>query len=86
MEKRTTSFPKTADLFLRNSICLNGYLHRYGIQHEWPDCVEEICDICGDRQFFRIVDGKIDTNEYISYHARQALPPFHPLYIHEYRK
>lgn len=81
--KSTTSFQRTADLF-SESYCLNGYLHRYIIQEQFTDGVIEMCQICKDRYFFKVVDGRIDNNEYLNKHGRQVLLPQHPLYKHEY--
>jgi hypothetical protein len=74
------------DDFWGYSECANNYLHRYEIIEESLDGVVEQCSLCGDKQFFKIIDGRIDTTNYLLYHARQALPPFHPLYKHEYQK
>jgi hypothetical protein len=69
---------RNKDTFLSKSECLNSYLHNYLIVKIWPDCLEEICEICGDRQFF-----KGDNLEYVDYHAKQMIFPQHPLYYHE---
>ena len=81
--KNTTSLAKTQDLF-SESYCLNGYLHRYKLAEQYTDGVVEMCEVCKDRYFFRVVDGRIDNNEYLSKHARQALMKQHPLFSHEY--
>jgi hypothetical protein len=70
--------------FWQNSECLNQYLHRFSIQEEYDDGVLEACEICGITKFFRIIEGKVDNVEYMSYHLRQALPPEHEYYDHEH--
>ncbi len=69
--------------FFRESQCLNQYLHRFSIKAEYPQGVKEVCEICGLSKFFRIIEGKVNNYEYMSYHVRQALPPFHPYFNHE---
>ena len=86
MTKNTTSSPKTEDSFWGQSECLNSYLHRFKIQDQFEDGVVEMCEICGQREFFKVVDGRVDNVNYLSFHARQALPPQHPRFIHEYGK
>lgn len=71
-------------LFL-DSECLNGYLHRFSIQQQYPEGVVEICEICKERRFFKVVDGRVNNVEYLGSHARQALLPQHPLFYHEYK-
>jgi len=76
---------KTArDAFWQNSKCVNSYLHRFSIKEEYPEGVKEVCEICGMSKFFRLIEGKLNNQEYMSYHIRQALPQFHPLYQREY--
>lgn len=70
----------TKDPFFQNSKCLNSYLHRFNIKEEYPEGVKEVCEICGMSKFFRVIDGKVSNAEYMSYHLKQALPPFHPYY------
>ncbi len=85
-EKSTTSSLRTRDLYLLDSECLNSWLHRYDITQEWEDCVEETCLICGDQQFFKVINGSIDNLAYLDRHARLVLLPSHPLYEREYPK
>jgi hypothetical protein len=68
------------------SECHNGFLHNYQIIRQSPGAVIEICEKCRDRQVFKINSGKHGNLHYLSYHLRQALPPFHRLYPHEYKK
>jgi len=70
--------------FYQNSQCLGSYLHRFNIVEEYTDGVLEVCEICKTKKFFKILDGKVDNQYYMSYHIRQALPPFHELYEHEF--
>lgn len=72
------------DDFWQNSMCEGEYLHRFRIVNEYPQGVLEICDICGMDKFFRIIEGKVNNYEYMSWHVRQALPDFHPYYFHEH--
>lgn len=69
--------------FLQNSECKGSYLHRFSIKEEYDQGVKEVCEICGMSKFFRLIDGKLNNAEYMSYHIRQSLPDFHPLYNHE---
>jgi len=70
--------------FWQESQCLNQYLHRFSIKEEYPQGVKEVCEICGMSKFFRILEDKVNNQEYMSYHVRQALPPFHPYYEREH--
>ncbi len=76
---------KLAHNFYQNSQCLNQYLHRFEIKEEYPEGVLEVCEICHTKKFFRIIDGKVDNVEYMSYHIRQSLPPYHPLFDREWK-
>lgn len=68
-----------------DSACLDVYLHRYVITKDWGEMVQEVCDICGDEQFFGIMpDGGSDNMTYLSYHLREALPRNHPQSKFEY--
>lgn len=69
---------------LKNSQCLNKYLHRFNIVEEHDGGVLEVCEICKKRMFFKLIDGKPDNQNYMNYHIRSALPPQHPLYFHEH--
>lgn len=70
--------------FWQNSQCFNSYLHRFSVKEEYPQGVMEECEICRMRKFFKIIDGKLNNIDYMSYHIRQALPQFHERYDHEY--
>lgn len=68
-----------------DSACIDTWMHRYEIKRDWGNCVMEVCDICGDEQYFEILSGgRCDNINYLSYHLRLALPPYHPLHMHEY--
>lgn len=63
------------------------WLHRYNIIAQWPECVMEVCELCGDEQYFVILpDGSSDNMRYISTHLREALPMNHPYSAHEYHE
>ena len=66
--------------FYQNSYCRNGYLHRFEIQEEYEEGVLEVCEVCHLRKFFKILDDKIDNEEYMSWHLKQVMPPDHPMY------
>lgn len=66
------------------SECGNGWLHRFNIKDQGFDYVQEICEICGQDEYFQIYNGRIDTINYGDLHMRQWLVPQHPLYYHEY--
>lgn len=70
--------------YWQNSYCRGGFLHRYEIVQEFPEGILEMCEICKDRKFFKLVNGQTDNLKYISYHIRQALPPTHKQFIKEY--
>lgn len=76
----------TEDTLFGESSCINSYLHRFNIKQAFAEGVVEICDICGQKEFFKIVNDRVDNINYLAYHARQALPPQNPLFIHEYPK
>ena len=82
--RNSTSSQRTNAFFLESE-CLNGYLHRYSIQEHYSEGVVEMCEICKNRKFFRVVDGRVNNVEYLGSHARQALLPQHPLFYHEYK-
>jgi len=67
-----------------NSRCKGIWLHRMSISRQWPDAVEERCEICGKAKVFKVFDGKADNLEYIAWHIRLALPRNHKLFSHEY--
>jgi hypothetical protein len=67
------------------SLCCDTWLHRYQIVAQYAECVMEVCEICGDEQYYQILpNGMSDNQEYLSHNIRMALPPFHPLFEHEY--
>ena len=72
--------------FWQNSMCRKRYLHRFEIAREFENGVLEVCKICHTKKFFKLIDGKLDHNRYMSYHFRQALGNLPiPNYIwHEY--
>lgn len=67
------------------SECQNAYLHRFYIQYQFEEGVIECCEICGQQEFFKVVDGRVDNNHYLAFHARQALLPQDPRFTHEYK-
>lgn len=70
--------------YWQKSMCRGGYLHRYEILQQFSDGVVEVCEICGDRKFFKMIAGQTDNLRYISYHLRQALPMNHNQFKKEY--
>jgi len=70
--------------FLRESKCLNSYLHRFEIIGEYESGVLEVCQICKKAVFFKLIDGKVNNLAYMDWHIRNALPQNHPLYYHEF--
>jgi hypothetical protein len=54
------------------------------IESEYEDGVMEVCEICHKTQFFKLIDGKSDNLSYMNWHTRNALPPSHPLFYHEF--
>lgn len=74
---------RTKHNFWQNSQCIGQYLHRFEIKENYPEGVLEVCEICHKRKFFRLIEGRISNAEYMSYHIRQSLLPFHPYYDHE---
>ena len=75
---------KKEDNFFGNSECCDAWLHRFSIVETYPEGVLERCQICGQEEFFLMIDGRIDNINYLSYHARQALLKEHELFQHEY--
>jgi hypothetical protein len=65
----------------QKSQCKKGWLHRYRISRVFNEGVEEICDICKDRKFFK---NNISNAVYLTSHQRQALSKDHNLFSHEY--
>lgn len=76
----------TKDPFYQNSLCRNSYLHRFEIKEEYQEGVKEVCEICGMSKFFKLIDGKLNNAEYMSYHIHNILPSFHPRYAREYEQ
>lgn len=70
--------------FFQNSTCRNSYMHRFNIVGEYPEGVMEVCQICGTKKFFKIVDGKVNNSGYMSWHQRQGFNPIHPLFSREF--
>ena len=67
-----------------NSKCVNGWLHRFKIIDQHWEGVTEVCEICGKKKFFEVVNGRTDNNVYIAYHNRQCLNPLHNLFKREF--
>lgn len=84
--RHTDSYQKKEDSFWGNSECVDAWLHRFQIVGQWPEGVLERCEICGQEEFFPVIDGRIDNNHYLSFHARQALFPQHERFQKEYGK
>lgn len=74
---------KSHDLF-EKSRCRGNWLHRFQLTRQFDFGVEERCLICGETVRFKVIDGRINNTDYISYHARNALPKQHNLFYHEY--
>ncbi len=70
--------------FFRDSKCIGSWLHRYSITEEYPEGVLEVCEICKIKRFFKIIDDKVNGQNYMDSHFRNALPPSHPFYYHEF--
>lgn len=66
------------------SYCKNGWLHRYNLVSQHPECFMEVCAICSDTQYYPVVNGRTDNYAYLSRNLRQVLPRVHPLFPHEY--
>lgn len=68
------------------SRCKGNWLHRFDIVAEYNGrAVKERCARCGKEVVFKLdSNGNASNNEYLKYHARQALLPQHRLYSHEY--
>lgn len=75
---------KTKHPFWQNSYCKNGYLHLFEIKEEYDEGVKEVCRICKMTKFFRVIEGKLNNQDYMSYHIRYSLPPFHPMHERQY--
>lgn len=72
----------------KESQCRGTWLHKFDLiaEYHFPaDAVKERCSRCGKEVVFKIDPlGRADNNNYLKYHARQALVPQHSLYQHEY--
>lgn len=66
--------------FYQNSLCRNGYLHKFEIKEEYDEGVLEVCEVCNVRKFFKIINNEIDNQNYMSYHLKQIMPLDHPMY------
>lgn len=62
----------------------DGWLHNYQIIGQDNKAVMEMCKLCRDIQVFKIVNGKIDNQTYLSYHLHNALPKWHRLFNRQY--
>lgn len=70
----------------KNSECINKWYHRFVIVAQTPQGTWEQCQICHKRKFFKILHGKHNNMEYLSWHIRQALQPYHQKFNREYNK
>jgi len=66
------------------SKCKSSWLHRFKIIAQYPEGVQERCEICHKKVFLRVINGKSNNTRYIASHMRQVLVPQHRLFIHEY--
>ncbi len=66
------------------SECKGPWMHRFRILRQWPETVEEVCDICHKRMFFKIRGGRVDNYHYLSFHLRSALQRWHRRFNKEY--
>ena len=76
---------KNEEMFGKSE-CIDTWLHRFELVGAYEQGVLERCSICSQEEFFPVSEGRIDNVEYLSYHARQALPKQHPYFNHEYAK
>lgn len=82
--KNITSSQKQTSSYWAKSRCKGSWLHRFNIVDAGEDYVKEVCSLCGKSIFHKVFYGQTDNNDYLKYHARQALFPQHQLYYHEY--
>lgn len=75
----------TRDIYWGKSECGNGWLHRYEILEQHADYVMEVCVICHEPAYFKLINGKSDNFDYLDHHLRQALFKAHPQFIREYK-
>lgn len=68
-----------------DSICTDVWLHRYNPVLTTDYGVCDVCELCGDEQYYRILgDGSSDNQEFLSHNLRLALTSAHPQSKHEY--
>lgn len=72
--------------YWQNSYCGNGWLHKYEIKDQIQEMTIEVCERCGNKQFFKFINGRTDNLHYLSYHLRSALPKQHPQFKKEYEE
>jgi len=68
----------------RQSKCKGHWLHRYQLARQFSEGSEEVCEICHDKRFFKVRNGKVNNREYLDYHLRSALPKYHNYFKKEY--
>ena len=71
--------------FFRESKCIGSWLHRYDIVEEQADYVKEVCQICHKQIISKVIMERLNNQEYMNNHFRNALPPQHPYYYHEHK-
>lgn len=70
-----------------HSKCKGIWLHKFDLVADYQGrAVKERCARCGKEIVIKLHNGEADNNNYLKYHARQALLPQHSLYSHEYPK
>lgn len=67
-----------------NSKCRGNWYHRFELVGMSENGVLERCEICRKKVSFRIIDGRIDNKNYLSYHFRNGLQKDHRKFRHEY--
>jgi hypothetical protein len=65
----------------KNSECIGGHMHRWVIVKEWPQGVEEVCDVCRKTMFAHF---KIPNHIYLASHLRSILKPSDSRFKYEY--
>ncbi len=73
-------------MLFAKSNCRNKWLHRFSIIKQFDGGVQERCEICGLKVFFRMINDQSNNKRYIGYHMRQVLPPQHRYFSREYPK
>lgn len=71
-------------MLFHNSQCKNNWLHDFKIVGEYLEGVQERCVKCGQKKFFRTIQGQTSNKDYISFHMKQVLPSIHRLFKHEF--